>query len=286
MKIVKKYLGNISNNNVSISKLKIGLPLDKTDIDDILIVLAFVYHIKDDPMFKISNDTVTYKKVMNIVFDLIVNYVNEYVNRYNRGISLGVLVTNVTKNTVYVNRNQYDLFLKKEGVASLLGMLLSGVSNKDRHDEFSLHNCLLNAGKYEDLWERAVKREKAATLHSVCANYNYIYNLIIHETLDIMSNEAKDLSTYDKKEVTLKIKNYIDTLSTVETMDIKTTSLYILGKIIFPNTNLYKFVSTMRMYSDNDKNLSADEAATLSSVDIIIDYLIDQVETGSNNDLI
>lgn len=271
-----KVLGSISSSNQFI----IGLNNNSVSkLGDILALFALVTNIKTEKQPGVRVSDSSYLTAM----DLLHKYLSDIINRVNDRITLDEkyekLIIGSTDNVITVHSNLYDKFLENNNPEVILGLLYSG----DAERVVTLEAITVDANKYEKTWDNAIKRENFRQMSEAPSKYRMVYEL----TLDGLYKEfdADDAVApfikYNLAGSKLALKKLLDRKSDKyipeRLMDIDYMTREILGEIIFKDTMLDKFLDSMYAYHTINSKLTMEELTTMSTIDMIVEYLFSQI---------
>ena len=259
-KLWNMYLANVSQGNPNIENLPYG-PSEK--IYEIILLDVIVKKLKDDKPAGVNTPDTAYRNTMNEFHSELLNLMSIFVNDYNNSVKLDKVVTKrLSPTEVLVNRTVYEKLLDDITSDVMLGYIVSGSELK------FLSDIKVNADQFVKAWSDKVKLNKIAGATNKVKRYKAAYANVVG---DIYSNIDK-LKLHD--DVLQALMNVKDS----DVLNVDKTTSYILGTVIYPDSNYLKFISAMEEYMTLDNKLTNVEAASLAAIDIIIDYLLQQVE--------
>jgi hypothetical protein len=272
--IWNKYLLNVSGGNNFINELSL-YPVDNVDLVAVLYVLAIKLREERPAGVNIPEET----------FNLTMNYfVNELLNLLANAIKVMDTYTSV-KRLVIRSENPFTLTVAgdvyKEFIAGgyesevLLGMLTS-VTSYDLENS-TLADITAKADAYKSTWDKKVKLDKIAASYTEASKYKMFYSISLRELLE---NVPGDLTEFIKVSYADADKMLQAMLSGKESsflMDVDFISKEVVGVILVPETNFYRFVNYMLEFSRINPSISGKDAASLASAEVIMDYLLQQV---------
>lgn len=272
-KLWERFLGNVSGTNDNISMLPYRT---LENLNETIILMAIVYNLKGEKPAGVRISDSNYKSTMNDFYNEIANNIASAIDKFDVTTKINKLVLGTKDEfTIVVNAEVYDKFIETNTVETLLGLLLSGKAN----EVTNLDAISAEAGKYTNLWETAVKREQIRESQQQVRRFKTAYVLVIPSIVAELSEAAKKFSECDEKTIakeTEDLLNSFDFNSSISNIDF--VSRHIIGKLVFTNTNLFRFLNYMDEYGKVNPKITSDEAATMASLDIIIDYLSLQFE--------
>ncbi len=275
------YMSNISGTNDNIRTLSFRTIKNFNDVV-LLVAIAGTLRTEKQPGITISESV--YKEVMNAFYNELTNYLSVAVSNYNITTKLNKLVLGygVNNNTIIVNAIVYKEFLKTSSIEALLGLLLSGERKLTGKQEIEIQ-----AGKYISKWEAAVKLEAIREKNTESQRYRMVYGMALEVLLNEANNNIKENMECEAKGISNTVLAYINTLPVTEISDIELITRKIMGNIVFRSTTFGKFLEYMEDYAKIRTDIKPDEAATMASIDIIIDYLTQQIRVvdSTNTDI-
>ena len=274
LKLWDKYLINISKSNTNIDTLGINT-IGK--LNDIIMLYIVVYNIKDNKPSNVNITIDAYTKHMNFLYLELLNYLAVGIENIALNKRLKKLVLSIRDEyTIVVDSDLYAQLLAEGYTAeAMLGMLLSGdVSTSD----MLYDNIKIKADKYIKLWDNKVKLSRMSNVTADIKKYKTLYDIVIRDVYDnILPKDLKEIVVVDKETASIELANILANINASSLLDINHIANIIVANIMFPNTNFSTFTNYMIEYSKLDKTLSASQAASFASFELILDYLLQQV---------
>jgi len=274
LKLWDKYLINISKSNTNIDTLGINT-IGK--LNDIIMLYVAVYNLKDNKPSNVNITIDAYTKHMNFLYLELLNYLAVGIENIALNKRLKKLVLSIRDEyTIVVDSDLYAQLLAEGYTAeAMLGMLLSGdVSTSD----MLYDNIKIKADKYIKLWDNKVKLSRMSNVTADIKKYKTLYDIVIRDVYDnILPKDLKEIVVVDKETASIELANILANINASSLLDINHIANIIVANIMFPNTNFSTFTNYMIEYSKLDKTLSASQAASFASFELILDYLLQQV---------
>ena len=269
--IWEKYLLNVSGSNDNIANLPYS---DLNKIDDVALLFALITNLKNNIPDGVSVDESTYTKVMRNFYTTLVADIAILTRTFNDYVKSDRLVIKIFDNTVTVVKPVYNKFLKEQRVEVLLGLMIKGPSGVN---SLMLNDILINAQSYLNAWEQKVRLTNISMSIEHKANYRLAYEFAIPLLFKEIPESSKKYISGDIDEISLDVKDYVDELDHSSLVDIDENAAYILCYIIMVESNYYNFLSSMLKYKELDDKLSNKEAASLATLNLIVDYISQQL---------
>jgi len=271
-----KVLGSISNSNQAI----ISLSNDSVSkLGDILVLFAIVTNIKKAKQVGVRVSEGTYLTTM----DLLHKHLSDILNRVNDRIKLDEkydkLVIGVKDTVITVNSNVYDKFLEKNTPEVILGLLYSG----DADTVKTLEAVTVDAEKYSNVWDGAIKRENFRQMSEGPVRYRTIYSLCLDELYSEFDADAsigpyvKYALPSAKRALEEDMNHRSNKYQPERLLDVDYMVRELCGDVIFKDTMLDSFLDSMYTYHNLNNKLTVEELNTMSTIDMIVDYLFSQV---------
>lgn len=272
----ERYLGNVSKSNNAIDSLGFN-PL--MILNDLILLYTAVANIKEERPNGVNVSDDTYKNIMAQFYFELLNYIAMAVDNYNYMGSLKrVIIDMKDQYTLVVHKDNYKLLLDEGySVESLLGILVDNPSIKLEH--MFIDSLKVNADKYKENWAKKAKLANVINLNNEIIRYKTVYSITL-ETLynEIIPEDLKEFMAHDLASARKLVDEHLLHEKPSEVLDIQYIVNDIIGEIIFPKTNYKRFTGYMMEYKRLDTNLTPTDAASLACVDLIMDYLLQQVD--------
>jgi hypothetical protein len=276
IKVWDKYLLNVSQSNTNIENISYGI---MGKLDELVMLYAVVSNIKNSRPAGVRVSEDTYKNVMEQFNLELLNYISIAIEEKAKIKNIKKLV--IAKRSDYellVEKELYDNFIKDGNSPEvLLGMLLSG---EITFEKMLVNSIIENAVRYKSAWEKKVKlnavEAKSREIDKFKATYSITLKALYEEVIpsDLKDYVKVDLATAEKALLELYKE-----LKESEIVDVDVMAKDILGLIVFSNTNFYAFTNYMLEHTKLHSGISSKEAASLAMVDLILDYLLQQINT-------
>ena len=279
-----KYLSKLGSK----SKLEyLDVNNSKLDVEISLIYAALINLSKDKPSWcKVDNDILYYElisKTLAFIEKIIVRYVKKYKDNVN---NLLVLSLDRDNKIALVNSDLYDVFLSEGGSPeTILGLF--GVDSKDYI--FTMNTLSYIKANAEDLnksWERfkqiLILNDKLVQDEGYKTKLSILISKVLEENI---TDEMKETYEIDASKVNEEISKLLKEKDSTYIRHPFKLATKILGDFVFEKTNFEHFVKSMKKYSKlmeiDKKDVFKDDSkvlATFAGVDMVIDYILDQVE--------
>jgi len=269
LNIWAKYLGNISSTNDNINRITLG---DYNTLDDLIVLFAMVQKIKIDRPDGVSAPEGTYITVMDLLYSKISNALLSVIENFKSSTDLNKLVIKARPKELIVNGDLLDTFLVNNTMDVLLGLLLSG----DAKDYMDMSDISGGAEKYTGIWDHANKLEQLKRASQEVSRYKAAYDMVLTDIINNIPEELHDDLTCLPRNSIEMLRLVIDRRAGDEVLNISKMSMEIVGKIVFGNSNFGRFTTYMMRYSELNTKLTPEEAATMATIDMVLDYLTDQ----------
>lgn len=179
---------------------------------------------------------------------------------------------------IYVHNEVYTK-AKESGITAdcVLGLLLTLINNKSAdYAKYSLDSIKTNLDIYLGTWDGALKRSSIVTAAEELQTYKAIYSLGLAR---IFSDESLSKTDFvnDIKKVDTLLDQYLNTLPITDVKNIDKVGAYVVGSLLLENDLVFNFISDMLEYVTTDNTITTEQAATLSAVNMIANYLVKQI---------
>jgi len=192
----------------------------------------------------------------------------------------GVISQKIVKNDngsygLYIAKEVYDKYISDGGEPEIIfGAAISGVSF------ISVATINGKEEEYMKIWERFVKNSNTVYqlngLSNVRASYAIAMSDLINDYID--DNTKRSISDDFIKDYNNILVNYLNNESQVDLLNIKDMGTSIMTDLVFKTTNAKRFLKHMVTYSKINKDLTANEAATYAVSDMLMEFLMTQVD--------
>jgi len=272
MDVWDSFLLNVSKSNDSIAMLRIKAP---KNINTVALLLVLVDKLKDaTPEGIIGISSSEYKRIMTKFYFSLANTLSYIVKGVQHAVKSKRLVNSVTDKVVYVYGSVYKEYLTKNNVDALFGLAVD--DDLSYLPNLYLDSIIINIEKYLTSWEKYIKLQKLSV--NEVSLYRNAYSMTIVKTLeDAPESVKKDIVELSIGNVENLISKYVKGLDLSELKDTKRISKDIMTDLVLTNKSFTKFVNSMQNYAVTMENAEPDEAASLATLDLILDYLLEQV---------
>ena len=267
----EKYLSNVSGSNDNISSIVYN-GLD--NFEEISLLLILVGNLKNNIPEGISVKEDTYGSIMREFYNKLIEDISVLVKTYRDYVLMKRLVIKVDNYVIKVVDDIYNVFLKDNSVEVLLGMVITKI---DGFASFMLNDIIANSDTYTNNWEKHVRLNTISMKMESKNIYRLAYTFGIDQLLKDIPESLNKYVVYVEEDIVSAVEKYVNRLDTEDLLEIPEVALYIIGKLVFPETNAYRFFSAMNKYKELDNKLTPKEAASLATLDMIVDYLLQQV---------
>lgn len=270
----EKYLSPISNTNPNINSMGFGV-VDR--VEDLLLLHTLLRNL-------LSNTEADNKRTE--MLNLLLNEVNNYLAIVKENIlnnrSTGQLIVSVKDNTAIVDDVLYKQFIEEGNTPEvIIGYILKG----DNQLASSLYtNIVKDKQEYLDIYNSKVKMETYQEANNNIKRYKLVYDIVFE---DVFNNQIpEDLKEHQCSDyITCKAKldEIVNNYQPDELTDYNLVARDMVGKVLFPNTNFLHFAKAITSYTKLNDKLTPQDAATIASLDFILDFLLEQVYVGDMN---
>jgi len=269
--IWEKYLLNVSGSNDNIANLPYT---DLSNMNDVALLFTLVSNIKTNIPDGVSVNEGTYSKVMRNFYNALVADLAILTRTFNDYVKSKRLVIKLTDTEVKVVKPIYNVFLKEQRVEVLLGLLITGPKNIN---SLLLNDILVNANNYLNAWEQKVRLTNISMKLEHKNSYKLAYKFAIPLLMEEIADSAKKYVSGTVTELELDVEEYLNTLDSDGVMEIEEVAAFVVPNIVMEESNFYEFLTSMIEYKELDDKLSNKEAASLATLDLIVDYITQQL---------
>ena len=271
----EKYFSNISKSNAAIDNLYYS----STGFNELVMVFLALSNLREERVAGVRVNESIYKEVVNKFYSEVLNYIAIRIEKYSNEVKTNKLV-NSFKNqyTVVVNADVYDVFLNNGGSPEVLfGLLLNKPNNVTG---LILKNIELRKDEYLSTWNKKVKVTRMNSKFGELKKYQAIYSISLRHLFDeLLPDDLKELVSSDINQAETILADILKKEPIDEVMDTQYMAKEILEHILFPETNFKRFTSYMLEYQKLDNTITPKDAASFASLDMIMDYLLQQVNS-------
>jgi hypothetical protein len=270
----EKYLLNVSGSNENISTISFRTD---GDMDELALLFVLVYNLKLNPPENVTVSGDAYTKIMRNFYNKLINDIAVVLKRYNQFTNAEKLVLTLKGKEVYVISSLYRKFIADNTAEVIMGMLVSENLQSKNH---YIKDILLNKDEYIKAWNKKVRLDSIATKMEATNTYKLVYEIGLKELLKDVGNDVSKYIPYTDDDNLIAARAEIAELPTSELLDVNYVTMEIVGEILLSETNFYEFTENMLEYSKLDPSLTSQEAASLATLDTIINYLMAQVKVA------
>jgi len=270
--IADKYLLNISNTNETIDMMNIRV---NSNSDEIIMMFAIADNLLSNQPSSVRLSTGKYKSILSVLVSELLNTMAILDNNITTGAALKRLVLSIKDPyTIVVNGILYEEFLKENSSEVILGMLVSGV---DTLNESRIDNIIINKDKYQNAWNSAIKLAIVTASRNKNKSYKIAYELGIRELVSHIPDTLNDVLYTNSRTCSDDIIKLLNDTDRSDITNVEKIAREVVGLILFPTTNFYKFTGYMLDYRKDNPSITPEEAATLAGIDMVVDYVLQQV---------
>jgi hypothetical protein len=274
-RIWNDYLSYITFNNEKYLRLDVTKYQTEDTVNDMYVLYIFlsnlVTKIPDKVNAKLAFYNASIQSTLNFIKKKILNKVKRNEIEITNG--LVVLGSNSDDKVIFVNKDNYDKYLRKEGsVDVILGAFVNGLTRVTATTLEESKEKLLNAwSSFYTLHLSKIRSDEARVYRIVYENAIISYvNGLDEDILDVINLEKETL--FDDIRKTVKAFNVNDI------HEVRKSTMTLFSDVVYKNTNLKKFITYVDGYKRMDKNLTTDRALTYALLEIITDYVSGMLE--------
>ena len=266
-----KYLLNVSNSNDSIANIRYNIPIN---IDEITILFMLVRNIKDNAPSTITTNVASYSKAMNEFYTKLRNDLTYSVENIKKETSKNRVVFKIVDKTVYVNKPIFNKYLKDNDVEGILGLAVSEDSNKLLN--YYLDALIAMSNKYISEWEKYTRLKKLSINET--SIYRNAYAFALKELYTDTDDEvAAKLKYQELLKAESEVLEQVKVMSLVDLKDVNKTTIAILLSLLEDDNNFGMYINSIYNYNKTLDNLQPNQAASLATLDLILEYLLQQI---------
>jgi len=275
VRIWDTYLLNVSsmnNNFINISS-KVNNGIYGLDL--------FVLSILVKNLIKVVPDTVrvpvsTYNDAM-ISLDIVLdNKIAMFIKAMESNNAIGKVIYKTNGiNEIVVIKDNYNKFLNDNGnPESIYGAVLSGI------ESLSLTELMKNKDSYNTTWDNYIKNENIKQKLGTLEQHRMAYRLGVTELFNNFMDEELKSTIPDTivNNINDIIITFLNSKKPEDLFNINEIVEEFITDVLFGHTNAKEFFGYMKHYSRLDPNITANEAATYASADLVTDYLLTAIE--------
>lgn len=275
VRIWDTYLLNISsmNNNFITMGTKVNSGIYGLDL--------FVMSILVKNLVKVVPETVrvpisTYNDAIVSLDAVLDNKVAMYIKAMEANTNIGkVILKGENLNEVIVIKDNYNKFLNNGGSPeAIYGAILDKVSSLD------INNLTKDKDMYTNKWDTYLKNESIKAKLGTLEQHRIAYRLGVTELFnnfmdDDLKSTIPDEIVNNINEVTIA---FLNSKKPEKLFDVNDIVEDFITEVLFGHTNAEEFIKYMKHYSRLNPNITAKEAATYASADLVTDYLLTMIE--------
>ena len=267
-----KYLLNVSGSNDNIDMLGYK---GAENVAEVSILFLLVDKLKNNIPDTVRVNPNTYTKIMrSFMFKLSGDMAKLAKNlEYNKTMSR--LVINIKGGLIYVDADLYKKFLVDNSVEVLLGMTVSDTDVQSKN--YYLNDILTNKNSYVEAWNNKYKLMSMAVRNQDVQAYRLAYVLALDELYTDMQESIAEKVSIGLVDAQNIVREYVKRSSLTDISNVSEISKMIVADLLLKDTNFSLFINYMIGYSKVDADITPQEAASFATLDLIIDYLVEQV---------
>lgn len=275
----EKYLTNINKTNDNLIMLSYNT---LAKLNDILLLLVVVSNIKNARQAGVQIPEDKYVDIMVFLYQELLNFLAKALDMYAFDVKYEKLILDSNdRYNIVVNKDVYETFLNQNGNPEVILGKMSDVGT--RASSNFLKDILIDSEKFANAWNQQVKLEKVAAVAETVNKYKSAYYISVPRFFaEILTEDLKQYCDADSNLARANFMEYIITKEQSDILDVEYMAIEFFGHIIFPKTNFHRFQHYMMNYKKIIPDLSVDETATYAACDLIMDYLLSQVEVKNS----
>jgi len=270
----EKYLLNISPANDAWNKLSSSSPILMNEATLLYHIVTKLKEVRPDNVR--ASEIVYLNAIRNMEAKLVGDIAGMYKNissykKFNR------LVIVVKDTTIYVVEDLYKTFLANNTVEVLLGLII--VNGSASIKNYYIDDIEINKDDYVVAWNKTVKLKTIAVRNNDVAAYRLGYIIALEKLYQDLTPEMQESLSMDLNSAKTIITDYLKKSNMAEISEVKKISQSIITELLLGDTNFGIFVKNMISYAKLDESTTPKEAASLATLDLIVDYLTEQITT-------
>lgn len=271
--IFNKYFINISTTNTNISS--ISTTIAKYDYKTLAILLLGTFAFKNKVPEDVTITAEAFKRELDIYHKLICKTVASAIKAYSIINNNDTLILAIKEGKVFVNYLTFEKFTKE---GNSIDIIYGMAATSETAQMVSKTDVIAKAPGYIAKWKTVLSLDKfAKTAEDRKANI-LLYELAIRDVYSKLTDDAKELLGEIQLTDTLNdFSVYVEKVESDKLCNVERVSAYIVGCLMYPNTNWYKFNKYINKYLNMSDDLDASEAAAMATVNLVYDWLIDQM---------
>ena len=278
--IVNNLLANVSGSNSYLSKLLSNALFNMSELAILRAVLLSLLETKPDSV-KVPEDV--YNTTVTGILHGIENAIYNAISKYDDYYKTETLVIGYSSetSTLKVHSDLYKEFIQNNTVEVLLGLAIRAGDNLP-YNKRVISDITGNTDSYLEAWKKHVALVSVKRAAGVLSDHKAAYSLAMVDLIQHIPEDVKEYIMYDLKEVSNIIPEHISARhSDAEIRDVVFMAKDIVKELVFTKGNFRLFVDYMDSYTADNSDIEPAQAATLASLDLIVDYIIGQLELVS-----
>jgi len=210
---------------------------------------------------------------LNIVLDAKISNLVKLINS-NAKIGKVILKADTLK-TIVVVKEAYDKFLNNGGEPEVIyGAVLAGAKTA------GMTTLTNNKETYLKEWNKYVSAETMKNKMATLEQYRMAYRLgiqnVVTNFMDTASKSKVNETLLDN--IGMIIIEFMNEKNYMDLFDVNAIVEEFVCDVMYHETNASSFIGYMKSYSKMDPSLTPEKAAKYASVDLLVDYLLTQIE--------
>lgn len=266
-----KYLSNISSTNENIKSLGFKV-VDR--IEEFLLLQTLLSNV-----IKENNEDTTKVEMLQLLQNEVSNFLSIAKENILTNREAGKLIMKLEGTVAHVDNELYNKFITEGNTPEIiLGYIVKGDSDLSA----SLYNNIIaNKDEYLKLWNSKVQMASFSEANNNMKRYRTVYDIILTNLYkDGIPNDLLELAVDNYADAKARLDQVLATYTTEQILDYNLVARDIVGEVIFPETNFSHFARSITSFSKLNPNITPQDAATVASLDFIIDFLLQQVYVG------
>lgn len=267
-----KYLLNVSGSNSNIDILGYH---SLENVVEVSILFLLVDKLKNNIPETVRVSPATYTKTMREFAFKLAGDMAKISKTLDYNKQMNKLVISIKDTVVYVDAALYKKFLVDNTVEVLLGMTVNSTDLGIKNNYYD--DILVNKNNYIQAWNNKYKLMTMAVRSQDVTAYRLAYELALNELYTDMQSEIQERLSLDLTGAQDVIRDYVKRVSIEDLSEISEMSKLIVTTFLLHDTNFALFTNYMTGYAKLDPTLTSKEAASFATLDLIVDYLIEQI---------
>lgn len=269
------YLGNLSASNNKLMSLFVN-PLKY--ITQLLTLFTFLYNLNKKKPSNVTAEDGKYFGIVKYVLDEVANTILIADSEFESGRSRGKLVVDYSDDgyTVLVDEKLYQTFISEGNSPEIL--LGLAVSTNKSDPEYLFYSKIVEKRQYfVDIWTEKLRLEHYAESVKTVSTYKAVYSIIMKEAYNLVPADLQELLQVDENQARLKLEEKLATEKDSEIVNPIYMAREIVGYVLFENTNFHRFTHYAMEIGKMNPEFSSKELFNFAVVQMLLDYLTDQV---------